>query len=66
MPNICNEEIRAIQHTLIALRKGVVLESDSSRRNEMKQDIKELENLLEVKLNETSDFCDVKIGEDSY
>ena len=66
MPNLHNEEIRAIQHTVVALKKGVALEQSQSKRDKMKKDIKELESLIETKLMETPDFANIRIEEDIY
>ena len=66
MPNQQNEEIRAIQNTIALLRKGIPLQESQSKREEMKHNVKELESILIKKLNGTSDFEDVKIGEDVY
>lgn len=54
--NILNEEINAIKHTIAHLKKGVVLEPDSTKKEQMKRDIKELDSLLKDKLEQCSDF----------
>ena len=54
--NILNEEISAIKHTIAHLKKGVVLETDSTKKEQMKRDIKELDSLLKDKLEQCSDF----------
>ena len=56
MVNLLNEEIMAIKHTLAHLRKGVVLEPDSSKKAKMKRDIKELDKLLVDKLQQCGDY----------
>ena len=56
MTNLLNEEIMAIKHTIAMLRKGEVLEPDVSKRTKMKNDIKELNMILEDKLNQCGDF----------
>ena len=56
MTNLLNEEIMAIKHTIAMLRKGEVLEPDVSKRAKMKQDIKELNILLDEKLNQCGDY----------
>jgi len=66
MISLHNEEIRAIQHTIVALRKGVTLEGDSTKKVKMKKDIHELEKILKTKLDETPDFADIRIEEDIY
>ena len=54
--NILNEEITAIKHTIAHLKKGVVLEPDSHKKEQMKRDIKELDGLLKDKLKQCSDY----------
>ena len=54
--NILNEEITAIKHTIAHLKKGVVLEPDSHKKEQMKRDIKELDNILKDKLKQCSDY----------
>ena len=66
MPTLHNEEIRAIQHTLVVLNKKMALALTSTEKMKIKNDIKELDRILEVKLGETSDFADIKIEEDIY
>lgn len=66
MPTLHNEEIRAIQHTLVALNKKMALSSTSAERIHIKNDINELEKILQIKLSETSDFADIRIEEDTY
>lgn len=66
MTSLHNEEIRAIQTTLVALKKGIALEVSAKRKEKMKSDIKELERILKIKLDETSDFNDIIIEEDIY
>lgn len=56
MTNILNEEIRAIKHTVAHLNKGMVLEPDPSKKARMKNKIKELNCLLESKLEQCGDF----------
>lgn len=65
MTSLHNEEIRAIQHTLVVLNKKLAL-ADSTAKIKIRNDIKELERILQVKLNETSDFADIVIEEDIY
>ena len=66
MTSIHNEEIRAIQVTIAQLKKGIPLEPNQGKRESMKQSVKELDELLKKKLNETSDFNDIRIEEDVY
>ena len=56
MTNLLNEEIMAIKHTIAHLNKGMVLEPNPSKKARMKQDLKELNILLESKLNQCEDF----------
>lgn len=66
MPTIQNEEIMAIRNTLTFLNKRLAIEPFEGKRQRLKKDINELENILVDKLNETSDFKDVQIEEDVY
>lgn len=54
--NLLNQEICAIKHTIAHLRKGMVLEPNSSRKEQMRRDIKQLNDILENKLNECEDY----------
>lgn len=56
MTCLLNEEINAIKHTIAHLKKGVVLEPDSTKKEQMKRDIKELNNILQEKLEQCSDY----------
>lgn len=56
MTCLLNEEISAIKHTIAHLKKGVVLEPDTTKKEQMKRDIKELDNLLQEKLEQCSDY----------
>ena len=56
MTNILNEEIRAIKHTIAHLNKGIVLETDSSKKEKMRKDVKELKSILMAKLNQCGDL----------
>ena len=56
MVNLLNEEICAIKHTIAHLRKGVALEPNSSKREQMKRDIGDLNTLLEEKLEQCGDY----------
>lgn len=56
MTNLLNEEIMAIKCTIAHLKKGAVLEVDSSKKNKMESDIKELNRLLNEKLEQCGDF----------
>lgn len=61
-----NEEIRAIQVTIAQLKRGIPLEQNQGKRDNMKQSVKELDELLQKKLGETTDFADIRIEEDIY
>ena len=54
--NLLNEEIRVIQHTLSHMKRGLALESDQAKRIKMKKDIKELDALLDEKLEQCGDY----------
>jgi len=66
MSNLHNEEIRAIQTTIVALEKGIPLEPNQSKKNRMRENVKELKSILQQKLGECSDFNDIRIEEDIY
>lgn len=66
MPNLHNEEIRAMQNTLSFIKKRIALETSQSKKEKLKRDAKELEELIMTKLNETNDFNDVRLEEDIY
>lgn len=61
-----NEEIRAIRQTVSFMRKRMALESSEAKRQQLKRDVNELENLIVKKLGETSDFHDIRVEEDVY
>ena len=52
------EEIRAIKHTIVYLKKGVVLESNTTKKEKMKREIQELDKLLLDKLNQCGDYIE--------
>lgn len=54
--NLLNEEIRAIKHTIASLNKGVVLEPNPSKKEDMRRKIKELNSLLQCKLEQCGDY----------
>ena len=56
MTHILNEEIRAIQCTISHLNKGIALESNQKKKEEMKQQLKELNEILKVKLGEDNEY----------
>ena len=55
-----------MRNTVSLLKKRIALESSSSKKEELKKDVKELEGLIVQKLGETSDFVDIRIEEDIY
>lgn len=54
--NLLNEEIRAIQHTMAHLRMAIPLESDSGKRLKLQNDLKELDVLLNDKLEQCEEY----------
>lgn len=64
--NLQNEEIRVIQYTIAQLKRAIPLEPNQAKREKMKQDVRELQSLIRVKLSETPDFADIVIEEDVY
>lgn len=66
MVSIHNEEIRAIQSTIVQLKKAIPLEQSQSKKQYYKNKISELQSLLEEKLLETPDFKNFKLEEDVY
>ena len=66
MPTLENEEIMAMKNTLSFLSKRLALEPSEGRKQEIKKDINELEKMIVEKLNNTSDFKDIKLEGDVY
>lgn len=66
MTSLHNEEIMAMRHTVTFMRKRMALEPSEAKRQQLRKDVKELENLIVKKLGETNDFHDVRIEEDVY
>lgn len=66
MSNLHNEEIMAMRNTASILRKRIALEASSSKKEELKRTVKELDEMIVQKLGETSDFVDIRIEEDIY
>lgn len=56
MTNLLNEEIMAIRHTISYLKKGIALEQSQSKKEEMKKNVKELDDILQGKLNQCEDY----------
>lgn len=54
--NILNEEIRAIQRSIVLLKKGIALETNQSKKHKMENDVKELNRLLNFKLGKDSNY----------
>lgn len=54
--NLLNEEIMAIKHTMSHLKMAIPLEMDSGKKLKLQNDLKELEALLEDKLNQCGDY----------
>lgn len=55
MTNVLNEEIVSIKYTIAHLKMGMAVEPDPSRKNKMKNSIKELNEILEDKLKQCGD-----------
>ena len=56
MTCLLNEEIRVIQMTITHMEMAIPLEVDSGKRERMKHDVKELQSILNDKLNQCGDF----------
>lgn len=56
MTCLLNEEIRAIQNTISHLKRGIALESNQSKKEKMKNDVKELNRLLNSKLEKDTNY----------
>ena len=54
--NLLNEEIRAIKHTINHRKMAIQFEMDYGKKKKLERDIKELNRILEEKLNECGDF----------
>lgn len=54
--NILNEEISAIQRSIVLLKKGIALETNQSKKNKMENDVKELNRLLNFKLGKDNNY----------
>ena len=54
--NLLNEEIRAIQHTMTHLRMAIPLESDSGKKLKLQNDLKELDEILNDKLEQCEEY----------
>ena len=56
MTCLLNEEIMAIRNTMSHLKKAIPLESDSGKREHLKQMYKDCEVELEERLNRCEDY----------
>ena len=56
MTNLLNEEIMAIKHTIAHMKMALPFELDYGRKKKMENDIRDLNQLLEEKLNKCGDF----------
>ena len=56
MTCLLNEEIRAIQSTLVFVNRGIALENNPSKKEELKQAKKELSELLNKKLGANTNY----------
>ena len=56
MTCLLNQEIMAIRNTMSHLRKAIPLESDSGKREHLKQMYKDCEAELEERLNRCEDY----------
>lgn len=54
--NILNEEIRVIQVTIAHMKRAIPLEKSSGKQEKMKRDCKELESILQEKLQQCEDY----------
>lgn len=66
MTTLHNEEIMAMRNTVSFLRQRIALESNQSKKAELKKNVNELEELIVQKLNETPDFANIRMEEDIY
>ena len=66
MSTLHNEEIMAMRNTVSFLRKRIALESNQSKKAELKRKVNELEEMIVQKLNETPDFANITLEEDVY
>lgn len=66
MSTLHNEEIMAMRNTVSFLRQRIALESNQSKKAELKRNVNELEELIVQKLNETPDFANIRMEEDIY
>ena len=56
MSNLLNEEIRVIQMSMSHLKRAIPLQTDSGRRLDLENKYKELESILQGKLEQCGDY----------
>ena len=56
MSNLLNEEIRVIQMYMAHLNKAIALAVDTSEKMKLKKKYRELEDVLNEKLEQSEDF----------
>ena len=56
MPNLLNEEIRVIQTTMSHIKKAIPLAEDSGERLRLEDKYKNLEKILNEKLEQCGDY----------
>ncbi len=56
MTCLLNEEISAIKYTMAHLKKGMILEPDSSKKEKMRRDYEDLQRILTNKLEQCGDY----------
>ena len=54
--NLLNEEIRVIQVTMSHMKKAIPLARDTGEKLKLQEKYKELENILNGKLNQCEDY----------
>lgn len=54
--NLLNEEIRVIQVTMSHMKKAIPLARDTGEKLKLQEKYKELENILNDKLNQCEDY----------
>ena len=56
MTTVLNEEIRAIQSTIARLNKYIAIETNQSKKEELKNKVKELNEILNSKLGDCNEY----------
>ena len=54
--NLLNQEIMAIKHTINHRKRAIQFELDYGKKKKLENDIKELNKILEEKLEECEDY----------